>query len=111
MATVEYEPTHAERQRDRERFWEIHDPETYLCPDCGRSKEEHGREWEVHHINGVAGNAVALCEPCHRIRHGAEAENIDIEAWKAAFVDGDADGAREDHSDRDNSHRRFHPDL
>jgi len=71
-----------ERIRDRDRFFEIHDPDEYVCPDCGRSKDEHGRKWDVHHIGGEAGKCVGLCRSCHHIRHGATRRTVDVGLWK-----------------------------
>jgi len=81
------EPTEMERATDRERWWSIHDKEDYICPDCGRTQAEHQRLWEVHHINGVAGDCVALCKACHYIRHGSEPKDVDLEWWKQGFLD------------------------
>lgn len=74
--------TPAERKRDRKRFFDIHDPDEYVCPDCERTQGEHGRRWEVHHIDGEAGKCVGLCRSCHRIRHGATRRSVDVELWK-----------------------------
>jgi len=86
------EPTSMERQRDRERWWSIHDKETYVCPDCGKTQKEHRRRWEVHHLEGVAKNCVALCEVCHNVRHGADRVSIDLETWKSEFLSIGTDG-------------------
>jgi hypothetical protein len=80
------EITSIDRTEDRTRFWEMHDKDSYVCPDCGRTRDEHGRRWEVHHLDGVAGNVVGLCLPCHKIRHGAKRRNIELEAWKDEFL-------------------------
>lgn len=74
--------TSADRRRDRDRWWSLHDRDEYVCPDCGRTPDEHDAEWEVHHIDGVPGQIVGLCRPCHRIRHGASPERVDLEFWK-----------------------------
>jgi len=79
--------TGSQRVADRERWWDIHDKDEYICPDCRRTQAEHGRPWNVHHLDDVPGKIVALCECCHRIRHGANPVSADLEAWKAAFVD------------------------
>ena len=79
-------PTSNERQRDRERWWRIHNKETYVCPDCGRTQNEHEREWHVHHLKGVQGNVVALCESCHKIRHGGDPKSVDLQFWKEEFL-------------------------
>jgi len=89
----------SERAGDRERWWQIHDKQTYICPDCGRTKAEHGREWQVHHINRERGKIVGLCKPCHDIRHGADVVDIDVQAWKAAFLGKEPHNHREDHSE------------
>jgi formate-dependent nitrite reductase cytochrome c552 subunit len=91
--------TSSVRSDDRERWWEIHDKDTYVCPDCHRTREQHGRRWEVHHIDRVPGRVVALCKPCHDIRHGADPITVDIEAWKAGFLGEDIENAREDRSE------------
>ena len=57
------------RRQDRRRWWAIHDPETYVCPDCERTRDEHGSVWEVHHLDAEPGRIVGLCLPCHRKRH------------------------------------------
>lgn len=77
--------TDMDRKRDRERFWTIHEPEEYICPDCLRGYEEV-RRWEVHHINNEPGNAVGLCLTCHKVRHGADRVSIDLETWKEEFA-------------------------
>lgn len=79
-------PTKMERVRDRGRWWSIHDKDEYVCPDCGRTRDEHDRRWEVHHLDGVAGKCVALYRTCHLVRHGAKRSNCDLEAWKREFV-------------------------
>jgi hypothetical protein len=79
--------TDIERVQDRQRFWEIHDMESYICPDCGRTNDEHDHRWEVHHLDGVAGNIVGLCAECHKIRHGAKRRYINLEAWKEEFLE------------------------
>lgn len=76
-----------ERYQDRERFWSMHDKESYICPDCGRTKDEHGRRWEVHHLNAEAGKCIGLCAECHKIRHGAKRRKISLEAWKDEFLE------------------------
>jgi len=78
--------TSYERAQDTKRWWEIHDKETYICPDCGRTQSEHDRRWEVHHIDGIAGNVVGLCLTCHKVRHGADRRSIELEAWKDEFL-------------------------
>jgi hypothetical protein len=78
--------TTTERAVDRKRWWEIHDRETYVCPDCGRTQAEHGRPWEVHHLDGVAGDCVALCRTCHKVRHGARRRDLELGAWKDEFL-------------------------
>jgi len=78
--------TPTELQRDRERWWDIHNRDTYACPDCQRTRNEHGRRWEVHHINGEAGECVGLCQTCHKVRHGAERRKIELKAWKQEFL-------------------------
>lgn len=72
-----------ERVEDRERFWSIHDPDEYVCPDCERTQDEHGRRWEIHHIDGEAKKCVGLCRSCHRIRHGSTPGTVaDVDLWK-----------------------------
>lgn len=85
--------TSTQRAVDRARWWEIHEKDSYICPDCGRTRDEHGRQWEVHHIDGVAGDCVALCKSCHYVRHGSEMKSMELWAWKEAFL---AHGAGED---------------
>jgi 5-methylcytosine-specific restriction endonuclease McrA len=58
--------------------------EDYICKDCGITEEDYGQELSVHHIipfvmfnddyekaNDLR-NLVAICEPCHRLRHSGE---------------------------------------
>ena len=78
--------TETELARDRKRWWGIHDKDTYICPDCGRTQSEHDREWQVHHIDGIAGNVVGLCLTCHKVRHGAERWNVELYYWKKEFL-------------------------
>lgn len=78
--------TTTERHADRVRWWEIHDKDTYICPDCGQTLDEHGRRWEVHHLDAEAGKCVALCQTCHNVRHGADRKSIDLETWKREFL-------------------------
>lgn len=79
--------TPAVRQQDRSRWWEIHDPEEYVCPDCLRGADDV-RGWEVHHLNRQPGKIVGLCEVCHHVRHGATRWRIDLETWKEEFTNG-----------------------
>lgn len=79
------ELTGTHRQHDRKRWWEIHDKETYICPDCGRRDDEVD-EWHVHHIGAVPHKIVGLCDLCHKERHGATRWRIDLESWKREFV-------------------------
>lgn len=57
--------------------------ENYTCKDCGITEEEYGQELSVHHIvpfkfhnsykeANKLDNLVAICEPCHRIRHSGD---------------------------------------
>lgn len=78
--------TNADIKRDTKRWWEIHDKDSYVCPDCGRTQSEHGRQWQVHHINRQAGKVVGLYLSCHKIRHGADPESVDLEFWKTRFL-------------------------
>lgn len=71
-----------DRVRDRERFFDIHDPDEYVCPDCHRTQAEHGLPWHVHHIDGEPGKCVGLCQSCHQIRHGATRRTVDVDLWK-----------------------------
>lgn len=77
--------TQPQRRVDRARWWEIHDRESYICPDCGRGCGDVIR-WEVHHINREAGKCVALCQTCHKVRHGAVRRRINLQAWKEEFT-------------------------
>jgi len=79
-------PTVTERANDRERWWSIHDKETYICPDCGRTQDEHNEQWHVHHLNGVPGKIVALCNGCHLVRHGADPKTVNLEVWQEEFL-------------------------
>lgn len=85
METDNDDLTNTIRERDRERFWTMHSPEEYVCPDCGREQAEV-RRFEVHHIGGVPGNVVGLCLTCHKVRHGADRRSIDLETWKQEFL-------------------------
>ena len=43
-----------------------------VCQICGKTKEENGRELDVHHLDGnhynnVLDNGVTLCKGCHAI--------------------------------------------
>lgn len=79
--------TNQHREQDRTRWWEIHDKDTYICPDCGKTADEEGfRGWEVHHIDAEPGNVVGLCYVCHWVRHGSDRRDIDLEAWKDEFL-------------------------
>lgn len=73
------------RVADRERWWEIHDKGSYICPDCGRTDADV-EEWQVHHIDRQPHKIVGLCRVCHKVRHGAERWRIDLETWKEEFV-------------------------
>jgi len=76
-----------ERVADRERWWSIHDRDSYICPDCGRTSDHpEFRQWEVHHHGGQAGKCVAVCERCHQVRHGAERRSVSVEWWKQEFI-------------------------
>jgi len=88
--------TPAEQKLDTKRWWEFHDKDTYVCPDCRRTQNEHGRRWEVHHINGEPGKCVGLCQTCHRVRHGAERRKIELGAWKREFLALGSDTATAD---------------
>ena len=80
--------TEQERQRDRKKWWSIHDKSRYICPDCGRTIHADGvSDIEVHHINRQAGKCVALCNECHKVRHGADRGKINVDWWKRDFVD------------------------
>lgn len=79
------------RSRHTNRYWQNHDKETYLCPDCGRGIESVWR-FEVHHIdenplNGDPDNLIALCFECHRRRHGQEPKRESLEDWKGRIED------------------------
>jgi 5-methylcytosine-specific restriction endonuclease McrA len=68
---------HEQRRRCRER-------EGYTCKDCGITEQEYGQELSVHHLipfvmfdddyesANELDNLVAICEPCHRIRHSGD---------------------------------------
>lgn len=77
--------TNADRRNDVGRFWEIHDKDEYICPDCHRERDEI-RRWEVHHVDREPGNVVGLCLTCHKVRHGADRKSVDLEAWKEEFL-------------------------
>lgn len=87
MASEHAELTQVDRARDRARFWEIHDKDEYVCPDCRRSRADKDLEFHVHHIDGEPGKVVGLCLACHWVRHGAEARSVDVEFWKDGFLD------------------------
>lgn len=75
------------RMRDRERWWEIHDPDEYICPDCGRTNgHPEFKRWEVHHIDRQPGKIVALCRKSHWVRHGAKPSTVSVEWWKDAVL-------------------------
>lgn len=75
------------RARDRKRWWEFHDKDTYVCPDCLITDDDEGfTEWEVHHINREPGKIVGLCRVCHRVRHGADRRSLDLGTWKRDFL-------------------------
>jgi len=74
--------TDMQRNGDREKWWSMHDKDVYVCPDCGRTQAEHGRVWEVHHIDNIPGKIVGLCKSCHYIRHGGDPKSVDLEFWK-----------------------------
>lgn len=78
------------RHHDRETWWQMHDKDEYVCPDCGRTNEHNEfRCWEVHHIDGVPGNVVGLCQTCHYVRHGTKRWRMSLETWKEEFVSMD----------------------
>jgi len=80
-------PTNQRRKTDRERWWSIHDPDEYVCPDCGRTNDHpEFVRWELHHRQGEGGNCVALCQKCHKVRHGAKPSKISIEWWKESIA-------------------------
>ena len=85
------ELTHAIRARDRKRWWEIHDREAYICPDCGRGNDKID-EWHVHHVGQQPGKIVGLCRTCHHVRHGADRKSINLHAWKEEFLELGAEG-------------------
>ena len=81
------ELTKSHRNQDTKRWWEIHDKDEYVCPDCGRdNSHKHFNEWEVHHIDREPHKIVGLCRTCHKVRHGATRSEIDLEAWKEGFM-------------------------
>lgn len=54
--------------------------ENFKCADCGISESVYGKQLSVHHVKpfisfdstyeaNQLSNLVAICEPCHRIRH------------------------------------------
>lgn len=73
------------REQDRKRWWGIHDRDDYICPDCGRTREEIER-WNVHHVGKQPHKIVGLCQLCHNVRHGAIRWKNDLEAWKDEFL-------------------------
>lgn len=75
-----------QRRIDRDKWWSIHDKDSYVCPSCHQTQKEHGKEWQVHHINDMPGKIVGLCKPCHGIRHGAEPRDAHLECWKREFL-------------------------
>jgi hypothetical protein len=80
--------TETQRKRDKRRWWQIHDKDTYICPDCGRTVHADGVEdIEVHHLNGEAGKCVGLCNSCHKVRHNSDPEDVEVGWWKSAFED------------------------
>lgn len=81
------------RKAHRERYWAEHDKETYVCPMCDRRRDYY----EVHHIdgdwlNGHAVNLVALCYPCHKLRHGLPRRVASVNEWKAELETLGGDG-------------------
>jgi 5-methylcytosine-specific restriction endonuclease McrA len=65
--------TNKSRRLARETYWQVHDRDTYECPDCGRSEGQLQGTFEVHHKNGEPldnrlENRVALCRACHMLR-------------------------------------------
>lgn len=74
------------RRTDRDKWWSIHDPENYVCPDCGMTPcHPEFEQWEIHHIDAEPGNIVALCQTCHKIRHGAKPSKVSVERWKESL--------------------------
>jgi len=80
------EVTDSIRTMDTLRWWEIHDKDSYTCPDCLRDPEEHPHQLEVHHVNKEPHKIVGLCAACHDIRHGADPHSRDLEFWKQGFL-------------------------
>jgi len=58
------EVTDSIRTMDTLRWWEIHDKDSYTCPDCLRDPEEHPHQLEVHHVNKEPHKIVGLCAAC-----------------------------------------------
>lgn len=76
--------------RYADRYWNEHDRDDYVCPDCDRHADEVD-ELQVHHIdrdrsNTDMDNFVGLCHVCHWVRHGSTRWRIDLDAWKTAFL-------------------------
>ena len=81
----------AARAYHREWYWDVHDQETYECPDCERGFEDVWR-FDVHHIagnprNGAPENLLALCQRCHQWRHasGPSMSSLSVDEWKREF--------------------------
>lgn len=84
------------RKIARQRFWEEHDRKEYNCPDCGRSEDELGRRFEVHHKNGEPmdnrpENHIALCRLCHNLREGKKPSKKQIKKLRSEYKSENVD--------------------
>lgn len=88
------------RQLAQKRFWEVHDPDGYTCPDCGRSIGEiYTDSFEVHHEDGDAfnnslDNLVGLCSVCHNLREGKRPGAAAVKVFRKEMREK-ADGKRD----------------
>jgi hypothetical protein len=83
--------TDKSRRLARETYWQVHDRDTYECPDCGRSEEELQGTFEVHHKNGQPldnrlENRVALCRVCHLLREGKKPSQAAIQRLRDQYA-------------------------
>lgn len=78
------------RKLARDRFWSQYARQTYTCPDCGRSRDQLRKRFEVHHKNGDPtdnglSNLVALCQFCHNLRESKKPSLNEIEHMRNQF--------------------------
>lgn len=80
------------RMKHRTYYWLVNDFHQFECPDCGRTPEEvlgvHVHHRDENPFNGCLENLVALCQRCHKWRHGSgpSLNAMTVEEWSATFT-------------------------